>query len=100
VRTLTGGGGGDLKRPSRDRVRTDLTRGYISAVAAREVYGLDEPSPTECDVNFLLAKAVDKWLEASLSAAQRYVRFREKRKLSGHPISVEIDPDATLSLPY
>ena len=47
VRMLTGGGGGygDPKRRSRDRVLTDLARGYISTVAACEVYGLDEPSP-------------------------------------------------------
>ena len=46
VRTLTGGGGGygDPKRRNRDRVRTDVARGYISPKAAREVYGLDEPA--------------------------------------------------------
>ena len=49
VRTLTGGGGGygNPKRRSRDRVLTDLARGYISTAAAREVYGLDEPAPSK-----------------------------------------------------
>jgi N-methylhydantoinase B len=44
VRTHTGGGGGfgDPKRRDRERVRTDLRRGYISAEAARDVYGLDD----------------------------------------------------------
>jgi N-methylhydantoinase B len=43
VRALTGGGGGygDPKCRDRDRVRSDLRRGYISTAAAREVYGLD-----------------------------------------------------------
>jgi N-methylhydantoinase B len=44
VRTHTGGGGGygDPKRRDRDRVRTDVRRGYISPETAREIYGLDE----------------------------------------------------------
>jgi N-methylhydantoinase B len=46
VRVHTGGGGGygDPKRRDRDRVRNDLRRGYISAAAAREVYGLEDAS--------------------------------------------------------
>jgi N-methylhydantoinase B len=46
VRVHTGGGGGygDPKRRDRDRVRNDLQRGYISATAAREVYGLEDGS--------------------------------------------------------
>jgi N-methylhydantoinase B len=45
VRVHTGGGGGygDPERRDRDRVRNDLRRGYISAAAAREIYGFDEP---------------------------------------------------------
>jgi N-methylhydantoinase B len=44
VRVHSGGGGGygDPKRRDRDRVRTDLRRGYISVAAAREVYGLNK----------------------------------------------------------
>ena len=43
VRIRTGGGGGygDPKRRDRERVRTDVMRGYVSPQAAREVYGLD-----------------------------------------------------------
>ncbi|MGB6753746.1 MAG: hydantoinase B/oxoprolinase family protein [Xanthobacteraceae bacterium] len=43
VRTHTGGGGGfgDPKRRDLERLRTDLRRGYISAEAARDVYGLE-----------------------------------------------------------
>jgi N-methylhydantoinase B len=43
VRIRTGGGGGygDPKRRDRERVRTDVMRGYVSPEAAREVYGLD-----------------------------------------------------------
>ena len=43
VRIWTGGGGGygDPKRRDRERVRIDVMRGYVSAEAAREVYGLD-----------------------------------------------------------
>ena len=43
VRIRTGGGGGygDPKRRDRQRVRTDVMRGYVSPEAAREVYGLD-----------------------------------------------------------
>ena len=43
VRIHTGGGGGygDPKRRDRERVRTDVMRGYVSPEAAREVYGLD-----------------------------------------------------------
>jgi N-methylhydantoinase B len=46
VRVHTGGGGGygDPKRRDRDRVRNDLRRGYISAGAAREIYGLEVPA--------------------------------------------------------
>ena len=42
VRIRTGGGGGygDPKRRDPERVRTDVMRGYISAKAAREVYGV------------------------------------------------------------
>jgi N-methylhydantoinase B len=44
VRIHTGGGGGygDPHRRSRERVRGDLARGYISADAAKGIYGLDE----------------------------------------------------------
>jgi N-methylhydantoinase B len=44
VRIQTGGGGGygDPKQRDRERVRTDLRRGYISMAAAREVYGFDQ----------------------------------------------------------
>ena len=37
----TGGGGGygDPKRRDRDRVRTDVMRGYVTPEAAREIYG-------------------------------------------------------------
>jgi N-methylhydantoinase B len=44
VRIHTGGGGGygDPRRRDRDKVRTDLARGYVSAQAATQVYGLDE----------------------------------------------------------
>ena len=43
VRIRTGGGGGygDPKHRDRERVRTDVMRGYVSPEAAREVYGLD-----------------------------------------------------------
>jgi len=43
VRIWTGGGGGygDPKNRDRERVRTDVMRGYVSPEAAREVYGLD-----------------------------------------------------------
>ena len=43
VRIRTGGGGGygDPQRRDRERVRTDVMRGYVSPEAAREVYGLD-----------------------------------------------------------
>jgi N-methylhydantoinase B len=46
VRVHTGGGGGygDPKLRDRDRVRNDLRRGYISATAAREIYGLEDGS--------------------------------------------------------
>ena len=42
VRVHTGGGGGygDPRSRDRDRVRNDLMRGYVSADAAREIYGL------------------------------------------------------------
>jgi N-methylhydantoinase B len=41
VRIQTGGGGGfgDPRRRSRERVRTDVVRGYVSPAAAREIYG-------------------------------------------------------------
>jgi N-methylhydantoinase B len=44
VRIRTGGGGGfgDPLRRDRDRVRTDVMRGYVSPQAARDVYGLAE----------------------------------------------------------
>jgi N-methylhydantoinase B len=43
VRIWTGGGGGygDPKHRDRERVRTDVMRGYVSPEAAREIYGLD-----------------------------------------------------------
>jgi N-methylhydantoinase B len=43
VRIWTGGGGGygDPKRRDRERVHTDVMRGYVSPEAARKVYGLD-----------------------------------------------------------
>jgi N-methylhydantoinase B len=43
VRIWTGGGGGygDPKHRDRERVRTDVMRGYVSPDAAREIYGLD-----------------------------------------------------------
>ena len=44
VRIHTGGGGGygDPQRRDRERVRTDVMRGYVSPEAAREIYGLNE----------------------------------------------------------
>jgi len=47
VRIWTGGGGGygDPKRRDRERVRTDVMRGYVSPEAAHEVYGLDTTKP-------------------------------------------------------
>ncbi len=44
VRIRTGGGGGygDPRRRDRAKVRTDVARGYVSAQAAKQVYGLDE----------------------------------------------------------
>ena len=47
VRIWTGGGGGygDPKRRDRERVRTDVMRGYVSPEAARKVYGLDTTKP-------------------------------------------------------
>jgi N-methylhydantoinase B len=46
VRIHSGGGGGygDPRRRNRDLVRSDVTRGYISAQAAHEIYGLDDPA--------------------------------------------------------
>jgi N-methylhydantoinase B len=46
VRIHTGGGGGfgDPKHRDRDRVRTDVMRGYVSPQAARDIYGLNEPA--------------------------------------------------------
>jgi N-methylhydantoinase B len=46
VRIHTGGGGGygDPRRRDRERVRTDVMRGYVSPHAAREIYGFDEMS--------------------------------------------------------
>jgi N-methylhydantoinase B len=41
IQTGGGGGYGDPRRRDRDRVRTDVLRGYVSADAARAVYGLD-----------------------------------------------------------
>jgi N-methylhydantoinase B len=43
IQTGGGGGYGDPRRRDRERIRTDVTRGYVSAEAARTVYGLDEP---------------------------------------------------------
>ena len=45
VRIQTGGGGGfgDPKQRDPPRVRTDVMRGYVSAEAARDIYGLNEP---------------------------------------------------------
>jgi N-methylhydantoinase B len=44
VRIHTGGGGGygDPRRRDRDRVRTDVMRGYVSPTAARDIYGLND----------------------------------------------------------
>jgi N-methylhydantoinase B len=44
VRIHSGGGGGygDPNRRDRDRVRSDVARGYVSPQAAREIYGLDD----------------------------------------------------------
>jgi N-methylhydantoinase B len=46
VRVRSGGGGGfgDARKRDRQRVRTDVMRGYVSAEAAREIYGLNEPT--------------------------------------------------------
>jgi N-methylhydantoinase B len=46
VRIRTGGGGGfgDPRKRDRARVRTDVMRGYVSAEAARSVYGLSDPA--------------------------------------------------------
>jgi N-methylhydantoinase B len=46
VRIRTGGGGGygDPRRRDRNRILSDVSRGYVSPEAAREVYGLSEPS--------------------------------------------------------
>jgi N-methylhydantoinase B len=46
VRIHTGGGGGfgNPKHRDRDRVRTDVMRGYVSPQAARDIYGLNEPA--------------------------------------------------------
>ena len=41
IQTGGGGGYGDPRRRDRDRVRTDVLRGYVSANAARTAYGLD-----------------------------------------------------------
>jgi N-methylhydantoinase B len=48
VRIETGGGGGygDPCRRSRDRVRDDLRKGYVSETAARKIYGLSQISQT------------------------------------------------------
>jgi N-methylhydantoinase B len=44
VRIQTGGGGGfgDPRRRSRERVRTDVVRGYVSSAAAHDIYGWSE----------------------------------------------------------
>ena len=42
IQTGGGGGYGDPRQRDRDRVRTDTVRGYVSAEAAREIYGLGE----------------------------------------------------------
>ena len=46
VRVHSGGGGGygDPKRRARDRVRTDVMRGYVTQEAAREIYGVSATS--------------------------------------------------------
>jgi N-methylhydantoinase B len=46
VRIRTGGGGGfgDPRHRDRSRVRTDVMRGYVSAEAARHIYGLNDPA--------------------------------------------------------
>ena len=43
VRIWTGGGGGygDPKDRDPERVLTDVKRGYVSAEAARDIYGVD-----------------------------------------------------------
>jgi N-methylhydantoinase B len=43
IQTGGGGGYGDPRRRDREWVRTDVLRGYVSAEAARELYGFDEP---------------------------------------------------------
>jgi N-methylhydantoinase B len=40
IQTGGGGGYGDPRRRNRERVRTDVTRGYVSADAARDIYGM------------------------------------------------------------
>jgi N-methylhydantoinase B len=46
VRISTGGGGGygDPQRRDRDRICADVMRGYVSPEAARDIYGLNEPT--------------------------------------------------------
>jgi N-methylhydantoinase B len=46
VRIHTGGGGGfgDPSKRNRERLRSDVMRGYVSAEAARNIYGLNEPT--------------------------------------------------------
>ena len=46
VRIHSGGGGGigDPRKRDRKRVLTDVMRGYVSAEAARDIYGLNEPA--------------------------------------------------------
>lgn len=43
-RTAGGGGYGDPKERDRDKVREDLRNGLVSPQAARDVYGMDDPS--------------------------------------------------------
>ena len=44
VRVHSGGGGGfgDPRRRDRERLRTDVMRGYVSLQAARDIYGLND----------------------------------------------------------
>ena len=43
IRLITPGGGGygDVKRRARDAVREDVAEGYVTAEAARQIYGLE-----------------------------------------------------------
>jgi N-methylhydantoinase B len=51
VQPAGGGGFGDPTQRDRDRVRTDVLDGYVSAATAREIYGVDLEEPTEEDTD-------------------------------------------------